>query len=361
MVWSSTVATVRTSSVGSKPAGASWVGALDMSGNVSEWVSSLYAAYPYNASDGREADGNSDSSSSRVLRGGSWVSNAIILRAANRTSFNPAITASFIGFRCARSFSPAVADAPLDVPTPTAEPPMEQSLPPRELAENGVSSNDEWTPYTEEFNGVEMALVPAGCYMMGSENGYENETPVHEQCFDKPFWIDVYEVTNAQYGSGSVFGDNRPHVQVSWFDAVAHCESRGTRLPTEAEWEYAARGPDNLTYPWGDEFVADYVVYGDNSGGQTGNVGSRPGGASWVGALDMSGNVWDWVSSIDGGYPYRASDGREADGNTDSSSSRVLRGGSWGDNAFNLRAANRYWYDSDFADGVTGFRCARSF
>lgn len=221
-----------------------------------------------------------------------------------------------------------------------------------------VTANFQWTPVFQEFDGVEMALVPVGCFMMGSESGDSDEVPVHEQCFDEPFWIDAYEVTNAQYGSeGSFSGDNLPREPVDWYKATAHCESRGARLPTEAEWEYAARGPDGLVFPWGNELIADNVVYDQNSGGATADVGSRPDGASWVGAYDMSGNVWEWVSSLYQDYPYDATDGREVDGVSDA---RVRRGGSGNDNSSLLRAADRNWNLPDIMFSGLGFRCARS-
>jgi formylglycine-generating enzyme required for sulfatase activity len=132
------------------------------------------------------------------------------------------------------------------------------------LAEAGVISNGEWEPYIQEFDGVKMALVQAGCFMMGSEDGESTEKPVHEVCFDEPFWIDVYEVTNELYGSaasgnntwGNYCGsrsrfDDQPRICINWSETAAYCESHGARLPTEAEWEYAARGPDSLRYPWG--------------------------------------------------------------------------------------------------------------
>jgi formylglycine-generating enzyme required for sulfatase activity len=283
-----------------------------------------------------------------------------------------------IAIRSLDGLSPATMPEPTQAPTLTPEP----TIDPVALALKGVTGNDEWTPYRQEFDGVPMTLVPAGCFMMGSteeeieaafreceealgegecpRDWFDDEKPRHEICFDEPFWIDVYEVTNAQYGSsGRWSGDNLPRENVDWFEAEAHCESRGARLPTEAEWEYAARGPDGPVYPWGNDFVADNVVYGGNSGGQTAEVGGRPGGAAWVGALDMSGNVWEWVSSIYKPYPYDAADGREVDGSSDGNSARVLRGGSWlQDFAW---AAFRLRYFPNSRVDYLGFRCARSY
>ncbi|MCK6576608.1 MAG: formylglycine-generating enzyme family protein [Anaerolineae bacterium] len=221
----------------------------------------------------------------------------------------------------------------------------------------------------QDFDGVPMVLVPAGCFMMGSENGFEDEQPAHEQCFAESFWIDQTEVTQAQFArfggvqaaSLSFPGENRPVDSVTWFEAHDFCALRGARLPTEAEWEYAARGPENYVFPWGDEFVSDNLVWGENSGGETAEVGSRLDGASWVGALDMSGNVWEWVNSLHESYPYSAKDGREADTGTRADVQRMLRGGSWSSvniggfrAAFRLRINPRYW------DSLLGFRCARS-
>lgn len=214
----------------------------------------------------------------------------------------------------------------------------------------------------QDFDGVPMVLVPAGCFMMGS--GRE----AHEQCFDQPFWIDQTEVTQAQFARlGGVkanvnrfTGDQRPVERITWFEARDFCALRGARLPTEAEWEYAARGPDNLVYPWGNEFIADNVVYRGNSGYQTANVGSRPGGASWVGALDMSGNVGEWTGSLYEPYPYDATDGREADTVNRRNVLSTGRGGSFGDTGDDLRAAGRNYRYPDYVNLNIGYRCARS-
>lgn len=246
-----------------------------------------------------------------------------------------------------------------------------------ELATSGVESNDDWEPVIQEFDGVEMVLVPAGCFMMGSEDGDDDETPVHEQCFDKPFWIDRYEVTNAQYGSTGCedwsSDPEQPRNCVSWFDARDYCEARGAHLPTEREWEYAARGPDNLFYPWGNDWNPDLANWADTSPDETFNVGSFPGGISWVGALDMSGNVWEWVNTIYGvydfdqneftstyDYPYSSEDGREQD-SEERTDVRVLRGGSFNFTPYGLRAAYRDWFFPFNVNYFFGFRCASDF
>lgn len=101
------------------------------------------------------------------------------------------------------------------------------------------------------------------------------------------------------------------------------------------------------------------MVYSNNSGSQTAAVGSRPGGISWVGAYDMSGNVWEWTSTIYEDYPYNADDGRES--NSNSNSTRVLRGGSWlSDNSGYFRASNRLRLNPNYWFNYAGFRCARS-
>ena len=225
---------------------------------------------------------------------------------------------------------------------------------------NPVTRNTDWTPQYQTFNGYEMALVPVGCFMMGSNDGQDNEKPVNQQCFDQPFWIDRYEVTNKQYGSEGTFkGDNRPRESLTWFQARNFCVARAAQLPTERQWEYAARGPSNLVYPWGNDFVDDNVVHSSNSNSQTADVGSRPAGNSWVGASDLSGNVWEWVSSIYQPYPYNADDGREVDSDR-TYVLRVLHGGSWYVNEIDLRAADRYYYIPSITDYDVGIRCARS-
>jgi sulfatase modifying factor 1 len=251
-------------------------------------------------------------------------------------------------------------------PTQTNQPTVEPTRSAFDLAERGVSNNREWEPYFQEFDGVKMALVPAGCFMMGSESGKGDEQPLHHICFNEPFWIDVYEVTNRQYGSASEdcltwsSSDDQPRICTGWSDVVIHCESRGARLPTEAEWEYSARGPDGLVYPWRNEFIADNVVYDGNNPGGTASVGSKPGGVSWVGAYDLSGNVWEWVSDwYDSDY-YDSSPVDNPQG-PDNGTYRVLRGGSWLNSNDNVNATGRYWFNPTDWSYAFGFRCARSY
>ena len=227
---------------------------------------------------------------------------------------------------------------------------------------NPVTSNSDWEPVIEEFDGVEMALVPVGCFMMGDDSGRDNEMPAHEQCFEEPFYIDVYEVSNRQYGKDVSNGDE-PVVYVDWFEASAYCESRGGRLPTEAEWEYAARGPDNLIYPWRSERVSSaYVVRGQerrNKGPLP--VGSKPQGVSWVGALDLIGNVWEWTRSIFNDYPYNQSASIEVSGMIDEDESLVIRGNSFTEEEDDkLRASYRRTVSPTNSSEGVGFRCVRS-
>jgi formylglycine-generating enzyme required for sulfatase activity len=220
-----------------------------------------------------------------------------------------------------------------------------------------VTSNAEWSPSQTvvTFNGFAMVLVPAGCFVMGSDRGDDDEQPIHRVCFDAPFWIDQYEVTNRQFGSED---NNKPHKSISWTAAATFCQQREARLPTEAEWEYAARGPDGLSFPWGNTFVAENVTYYGNSGAQTAEVGSKQGGVSWVGAYDLSGNVWEWVADWYGMYATGEQINPQG---TRQGSYRVLRGGSWENNINNTRATNRSWFTPDYGINNIGLRCARSF
>jgi serine/threonine-protein kinase len=241
------------------------------------------------------------------------------------------------------------------------------------------------TTQTRPADGMAMVYVPEGEFRMGSTKGDSDEEPVHTVALDG-FWIDRTEVTNAQYQkcvtagrcdpsdyvSDSGFnGANQPVVGVSWHDAVAYCEWAGGRLPTEAEWEYAARGPEGLTYPWGNRFdgarlnfcdrscSSSWMVWKANDGYEyTAPVGSYPDGASWIGALDLSGNVWEWVADWYGTYPS----GRQVNPTGPQSGDyRVLRGGSWGNVEDHTRGADRFRNTPSNTYYIFyGFRCGVS-
>jgi iron(II)-dependent oxidoreductase len=274
----------------------------------------------------------------------------------------PNITASIEAYRTqqadtatAQYIHDQTATATLWTATPTLTPV------PLGFPGNPVTNNADWKPVYQTFNNIEMTLVPVGCFLMGSNGGYVDEQPENLQCFDKPFWIDRYEVTNKQFGSEGYFkGDNRPRDAVSWSKARDFCATRKERLPTEREWEYAARGPDNLSYPWGNRFQADKLVYSTNSIYQSSEVGSRHQGDSWVGASDLSGNVSEWVSSLYKLYPYTDKDGRESYINI--KDLHIIRGGSYGDYlSKSLRTSTRISFDPNNEYAYVGFRCARDY
>ena len=240
--------------------------------------------------------------------------------------------------------------------------------------ERVITENKQWSPEIEEVRGIRMVKVPAGSFRIGSEDGDSDEKNGNDITFEEPYWIDETEVSREAYEACIKAGvcsatatsnystsNNQPINSVTWYQAGAYCEWRGTRLPTEAEWEYAARGPDRLTYPWGNSFDSNRANSWEASVGQTSDVKGYREGASWVGALNMSGNLREWTSTLKRDYPYNANDGREIKNyNSSISNSIVIRGGSFNDTASALRAANRDAHEPDVSDYDIGFRCTRS-
>ena len=240
-----------------------------------------------------------------------------------------------------------------------------------------------------------MVLIPAGAFQMGSDDSdaRSHETPVHTAYIDA-FYMDIYEVTNAQYkafvdvnpgwGKGRIpsqyhdgnylkhwngnnypYGKgNHPVVYVNWYAAMAYAKWAGKRLPTEAEWEKAARGGlSGKKYPWGDSIDSKKANYGSTDTTAVGTYPPNP-----YGLYDMVGNVWEWCldeykSDFYKNSPSRnpvAGGKRMIDNFANVKNARVLRGGSWNSNPGNLHVATRYWLHPSFPYDVDGFRCVRN-
>jgi len=261
--------------------------------------------------------------------------------------------------------------APTEEPMPTIEPALAPGA-----------------PQTRPADSMVMVYVPGGTFQMGSSEGdsgaHDDEFPQHTVTLDD-FWIDQTEVTNAQYvlcvadggcdesayaDNDNYNGDDHPVVGVSWHDADAYCKWAGGRLPTEAEWEYTARGEEGYIYPWGGEFdcsrgnfddeteLDSYVVPGgEGCDGyvRTAPVGSFPTGKSWCDALDMAGNVYEWTADWYGDYPSGAQTNPAGPAAGDY---KVLRGGGWSRNWGSVRAAYRHYNPPSIRYNLLGFRCA---
>jgi formylglycine-generating enzyme required for sulfatase activity len=283
-------------------------------------------------------------------------------------------------------------------PAPPGSPPPAKEL--------GPSLSDTWIRSTD---GMVMVYVPAGEFQMGSTDAqvdaalemcnaqiggcerawYETEQPAHAVALDG-FWLDQTEVTNDQYHlcvsaggcepptvassetrtvyyDDSAYGDY-PVIYMTWHQADAYCEWAGVRLPTEAEWEYAARGPEHHTYPWGDEYDgtrlnschascrhrwADLTF--DDSHTDTAPVGSFPSGASWCGALDMAGNAFEWVADW---FAEFSPERQVNPTGPPTGELRVLRGDAADGNWATSRCAARHGNRPDTLYQYLGFRCA---
>jgi formylglycine-generating enzyme required for sulfatase activity len=220
-----------------------------------------------------------------------------------------------------------------------------------------------------------MVLIPAGSFTMGSASGQPDEAPPHEVSLNA-YFIDKFEVSNAEYracvndggcsqtASPDAFTrpgyrddptfENYPVVHVTWDQATAYCRWTGRRLPTEAEWEYAAKGPGNLTWPWGNSFNASLSAANSPD---TEPVDSFPGGNSPFGVFNMAGNVNEWVQdSYDANFYANSPSANPVNSG---GNERVFRGGSFAnpDEAF-YTTSRRYNRESSFSTEDLGFRCA---
>ena len=223
-----------------------------------------------------------------------------------------------------------------------------------------------------------MVYVPAGEFTMGSDST-PDEQPIHKVTLDS-FWIDQTEVTNKQYaacvsdsgcnppsdtGSSSrisYFGnpefDEYPVIYVDWSQASIYCSWAGRKLPTEAQWEKAARGPEAFTYPWGNNTPNKTLLNFNSNIGDTTQVGTYENGKSPYGAFDMAGNVWEWVNDRYSRAYYLGSPSSNPSG-SDTGDFRILRGGSWVYSEHDVRSTFRFWFGPTFTQFNFGFRCAR--
>ncbi|MGB8983806.1 MAG: SUMF1/EgtB/PvdO family nonheme iron enzyme [Anaerolineales bacterium] len=262
-------------------------------------------------------------------------------------------------FTSSAPFTPVPSPTSIEAPVLTAVP-LSDNLP-------GVGSEFSWPQ-----DGMIGLYIPAGTFMMGSDNGSDDEGPSHEVTL-AAYWIDKTEVTNSmyrqcvdqgrckpprdpEYYSANNYADH-PVVYVDWEDAQRYCEWAGRRLPTEAEWENAARGPSGNLLPWAGSLDCLHANYG-SCAGEAKAVGSYPQGKSAYGALDMFGNVWEWVfDKYDANY-YKLSVSVDPAGPV-SGKHNILRGAAWDTlDALKLRLTFRYNRDPNSTGGSYGFRCA---
>ncbi|HET6164684.1 MAG TPA: bifunctional serine/threonine-protein kinase/formylglycine-generating enzyme family protein [Planctomycetota bacterium] len=255
--------------------------------------------------------------------------------------------------------------------------PTEQEVPDADVRARLVDAALPWL-VRDRQTGIELVLVPRGPFEMGSTDRKlpKDESPAHAVEITNAFYVGRFEVTQEQWkrvtgANPSGFQDDPrlPVENVTWEDVrdgfLAKTE---LRLLTEAEWEYVARGPVKRAYPWGDAITAELANCRsrspDAADGRTRTAGSCPKGASWCGALDLSGNVWEWCSDWYDAYPNRPKGSRDLDPTgpklRPASKERVVRGGSWYYFDDDARCARRMHFKPDEKRNDVGFRVART-
>jgi formylglycine-generating enzyme required for sulfatase activity len=312
----------------------------------------------------------------------------------NRASF--LVPVSFVlcllaGCTTGQALSTPTGTAPLTstVPAPTSTP-----------TATPLAAGDSRT----DAKAIRQVWVPAGSFLMGTseqaaqalvgpdipawvKKEFPSEQPEHEVHLTHGYWIDQYEVTNAAFQafidaggyatrehwsddgwawlskqpsrSGCLYQKSKdkadyPCVRITWYEAEAYAKWRGGRLPTEAEWEYAARGPQSLVYPWGNTFDPANANVVDSQ--ELKPVGSYPAGKSWVNAFDMAGNAMEWVQDWLSTTYYQQGVRDDPPGPA-TGTIKIEKGGWWGSNPYVARSAYRHYEDPpDYADHHIGFR-----
>jgi formylglycine-generating enzyme required for sulfatase activity len=278
-------------------------------------------------------------------------------------------------------------DPPAVIPPPRLQPsPVREQAPSAQDEEAIARVNDQLRTAQEDElkklaqRGIAppegMVVIPAGEFWMGAEDGLQDARPLHRVHLSS-YWFDKYEVTNALYrqcveGGGctppkdrQAFDDlqrvQHPVTNVTWNQARSFCEWQGKRLPTEAEWEKAARGTDGRRYPWGNdgENVKSRVRNGNLRVGSNGTepVGRQTATVSPYGVFDLIGSVSQWVKDWYAEDFYQASSARDPQGPL-RGSFRVLRGGEWNEKPPDLRASYRGWDEVTYWGPTLGVRCA---
>ena len=402
-----------TAPVGNFPGGSSPYGAEDMSGNVWEWVSDWYDADYYYSSPYKSPDGPT-SGDTHIVRGGSYLNYDLYLRTTNRfntTNINKRVD---FGFRCVYPineenilsetdvFNQTKVETPPQQPTETPIP-ASQTPTQTPLSELSIGSS-----IIRELDAMEMMYIPGGTFTMGSPSTSSNAYPPHEVNLDA-YWMDKYEVSNDQYaaflnangnqseGDGTIsvtwyntnnanislvgskyvsdtnYG-NHPVMNVSWFGAAAYCEWVGGRLPTEAEWEYAAMGGENRIFAWGDKYwdgiqtnacdsncPYDHRDDSVNDGyAYTAPVTAYPAGVSAFGQYNLTGNVAEWVLD-DYSTDFYSSGITDNPVNITNSRTKVNRGGGWVSLVTDLYNTLRCSQYSTNRYLTVGFRCVVEF
>jgi len=295
-----------------------------------------------------------------------WVPASIIL----------VLFLSFVAWWVFRLIFPP-SDQPVAESVQTVDSSSEQST--SELIKTADPSLQKGSTKVRKIDGMEMVYVPASIFMMGTDKMGDDEQPMHEVYLDG-YWIDKFEVSNGQYAEcvaegeckqpssiksntrESYYGNpayaNYPVIWVRWYDAHAYCQWAGGELPSEAQWEKAARGDEDVrTYPWGEGIASSVANYNTND---TEPVGIHSNYASPYGVLDMAGNVWEWVNDWYEEDYY----GSQAEWNNPqgpkATSYKVIRGGSWHTAEWYVKVSHRYKDFPAGANNSVGFRCVTS-